>query len=91
MKQKEAVSAQLEWLDGALPGRVQMHTAGSQSVYIENYRRIAEFTSERICLSGAGGVYIIEGRGLCIEEMRSSALIIRGRILRIIFPEEVIP
>lgn len=91
MKQKRTVSAQLEWLDGALPGRVQMHTAGSQSVYMENYRRVAEFTSERVCLSGAGGIYVIEGRGLRIEEMRPSSLIVRGRVFRIIFPEEDIP
>lgn len=77
---------QLEWLDGALPGRVHIHAAGAMSILMENYRGIAEFVPTRVRVKGADGAYTVEGDGLTISELRPGSLIVRGRIARIVFP-----
>ena len=80
------VPAQLEWLDGALPGRIRLCAAGKDSVLIENYRAVAEFVPTRVTLLAADGAYRVEGEDLTISEMRPMSLLIRGRLGRILFP-----
>ena len=80
------VPAQLEWLDGALPGRIRLCAAGRDSVLIENYRAVAEFAANRVTLWASDGAYRVEGEGLTISEMRPMSLLIRGKIGRILFP-----
>lgn len=80
------VPAQLEWLDGALPGRIRLCAAGEESVLIENYRSVAEFTQEKVTLLAADGAYRVEGKNLTISEMRPASMLVRGRIAKILFP-----
>ena len=87
MKKKSiCVPAQLEWLDGALPGRIRLCAAGQESVLIENYRAVLEFTPDRVTLRAADGAYRVEGKNLTISEMRPLSLLIRGCVQRILFP-----
>lgn len=80
------VPAQLEWLDGALPGRIQLHICDSESVMIENHTCVMEFLPERVRVAGARGILTIEGERLALCEVRPGALIVRGRIRNIELP-----
>lgn len=77
---------QPEWLEGALPGRVQIHASGHSSVLMENYLSVAEFTPERVSLRGRDGLYRLMGEGMNICELRPGSLIVRGSVKSIIFP-----
>lgn len=85
-KRRLCVPMQPEWLEGALPGRVQIHASGTTSVLAENYVNVAEFTPERVSLRGKGGLYRVLGEALTISELRPGSLIVRGTVKGIVFP-----
>lgn len=59
---------------------------GASVLYIENYKKILEYTEERIRILGKNGDILILGEGLCICYYSAEAMKISGRI-REIFPE----
>jgi len=88
IKTKRQVPPQLEWMNCALPGRIQLHTSGDGAALIENFVCVEEFLPERVKIAGASGSYTINGSDLVLSEVRPGSLIIRGGIREIIFPGE---
>lgn len=74
---------QLEWLEDALPGRIQMHISGAKKALIENYLCVLAFSSDKIHLLGKNEEVVISGCGLSLCEVRTGAMIIRGDISEI--------
>ena len=49
---------------------------------------IREYGPERVTLAADGGVIVIEGRGLGIEDFTDGAVLVRGEIRSVTFGEE---
>lgn len=82
------VPDQLEWMNNALPGRIQMHVSGTDRIMIENYLCVQTFTCSSIVLRSSCGLITVEGSCLSLSQMRPGALIIRGSIASIRMPED---
>lgn len=61
--------------------------SGSSVLYIENYRKILEYTEERIRILGKNGDFLIVGKKMKICYYSATAMKISGKIQQI-FPEE---
>lgn len=85
-KKEKRVPAQLEWLDGALPGRIRAELCGSESMLIENYLCVAEFSPARVRVTAKKGMLTVEGENLALCEVRPGSLIVRGEIRAIALP-----
>lgn len=85
-KNAACVPAQLEWLDGALPGRIHAEVCGSESLLIENYLCVAEFSPARVRVTAEKGILTAEGENLSLCEVRPGSLIVRGKIRAILLP-----
>lgn len=81
------VPDELLWLDGALPGRVQVHISGTSRALIENYLGVAEFTDACVRLRAKRGEVRVDGEGLRLCELRPGSMIVAGRICRVTLPE----
>ncbi len=86
MRSKKCVSPSLQWLDGALSGRIQLHISEAYGCMIENYISVVEFSSDRVRLMGKSGILTVEGANLSLHEVRESALIVRGKLNRVLLP-----
>ncbi len=86
VRSKTRVSPSLQWLDGALSGRIQMHISQAYGCMIENYISVVEFSCDRVRLMGKAGIMTVEGANLSLCEVRESALIVRGELRRVLFP-----
>lgn len=71
---------QLQWLEGALPGRVQIHLTDFGSALIENYICVQRFTPKQISVIDNRGLIEIEGDNLTLSEVQTGAMIVRGDI-----------
>ena len=85
-KKEKRVPAQLEWLDGALPGRIHAEICGSENLLIENYLCVAEFSASRVRVTAEKGILTAEGENLSLCEVRPGSLIVRGRLRTIALP-----
>ena len=58
----------------------RVYNFGGKSVYIENYKKIINYTNQSITLKLNKGVLKIQGQDLTIKELNLSTLVINGTI-----------
>lgn len=59
---------------------VKIILTGNDRVWVENYRGILEYTTQKILLQGREQRICIEGNGLVIDYYTEEDMLIRGRI-----------
>ncbi len=64
-----------------------MYLCGNQSLYIEHYESILEYTGARVKLKLPKMQLILEGRDICLEYFSQNDVKIRGKIGKITFEE----
>ncbi|MDD6293432.1 MAG: YabP/YqfC family sporulation protein [Eubacteriales bacterium] len=62
-----------------------LHLIGQYEIYIENYKKIIEFSEEVIKIQGRNSKIIITGKHLHIEYFNHNDMKIKGRISNISF------
>lgn len=78
----------LEWLRDVSGRAARVTAIGSRRLLVENHRGIIEYSDDTVRLSTACGALTVHGHWLALCEVRPNALIVRGCILRVEFPEE---
>lgn len=68
-------------------GAIKVSLIGNTDVWIENYRGILEYTSEKILLQGKGCQVCFEGEGLSVDYYTNEDMKIRGRISKVKYME----
>ena len=64
----------------------RLKALGSRCLMVENYTEIVAFSENCVRLDSAGGPLCVYGSGLCLNDIRSGALVIRGGISRLELP-----
>jgi len=78
----------LEWAREISDRTPRTTAVGSSRILIENHTGILDFSEELVRLSTVSGPISISGCGLTLCEVRQNALMIRGRIRRVDYPED---
>ena len=81
----EQASESLSIPKDVIAGQPMIHMTGNHSIRVCNYRSVAEYTTEGICLSLGKKNMVILGNDLLIESLRKEEIIIVGNISNISF------
>lgn len=76
----------LEWLEDLSGRTARITSLGASMVLVENHCGIRAFTPDCITLATRSGCVEVCGRELCLSQVRTDALMIRGRIASIRLP-----
>ena len=76
----------LEWVEDAAGRCARATVVGSQSLLVENFTGILDFTDDCVRLDTARGPLCVKGGGLSLKDVRPGALIVRGEIARVELP-----
>jgi len=80
---KELLANSMSLPKDILYGASILTVTGNQEIWVENYKGILEYTSERICLQTKHCVICITGRNLCIKYYTNEDMKITGCICQI--------
>ena len=84
----EAVASLLEIPPDAVVPMTVCTVRGRRESEAAGCGGIREYGPERVTLAADGGVIVIEGRGLGIEDFTDGAVLVRGEIRSVTFGEE---
>lgn len=76
----------LEWICDLSGRSARVTSIGNRALLVENHCGIRKFSQEHITLATHCGCIEVQGQSLELNEVRSGALVIRGRIRDVQFP-----
>lgn len=76
----------LEWLCDLSGQTARITSIGNRALLVENHCGIRAFSDDKIVLATRCGDVAVDGRDLCLNEVRRDALVIRGSIEEIHLP-----
>lgn len=77
-----------EWIAEASARTPRALLCGWEKLLVENCGEVSAFTPERIVLETAIGPIRVEGAEMELQELRSDAVYVRGRVQSVTLPEK---
>lgn len=80
MKISEKITQKLDLPAEASLDMIKLVITGDREVLVENYKGIAEYTSEVVRLASVSGIVRISGSNLLIKSISAEEIVLSGKI-----------